>query len=78
MRSKELTMNTGVVKFFNSEKGYGFITDDKTKQDIFVHFSSINSDGYKTLEKDQKVSYEIVKDPKDESKSKASNVTVLK
>ena len=78
MRSKELTMNTGVVKFFNSEKGYGFITDDKTKQDIFVHFSSINSDGYKTLEKDQKVSYEIVKDPKDESKSKATNVTVLK
>jgi len=71
-------MNTGVVKFFNSEKGYGFITDDKTKQDIFVHFSSINGDGYKALEKDQKVSFDIEKDPKDESKSKATNVTILK
>lgn len=71
-------MNTGIVKFFQSEKGYGFITDDKTKQDLFVHFSSINSDGYKTLEKDQKVSYDIVKDPKDETKLKAVNVTILK
>jgi len=70
-------MNTGIVKFFNSEKGYGFITDDATKQDIFVHFSSINGNGYKTLVEGQKVSFEISKDPKDPSKSKAVNVTVL-
>lgn len=70
-------MNTGIVKFFNSEKGYGFITDDKSKEDIFVHFSSINVDGYKALEKDQKVSFDIEQDPKDPSKSRAVNVTIL-
>ncbi len=71
-------MNTGIVKFFNSEKGFGFITDDTTKKDIFVHFSSINIDGYKTLEEGQKVSYSIEQDPKDETKSRAVNVTIIK
>lgn len=71
-------MNTGIVKFFNSEKGYGFITDDATKKDIFVHFSSINVDGYKTLEDGQKVTFDIEQDPKDPSKSRATNVTIVK
>lgn len=70
-------MHTGVVKFFNSDKGYGFITDDETKKDIFVHFSSINVEGYKTLTEGQKVSFEVVEDPKDNTKSKAVNVTIL-
>ena len=50
---------TGTVKWFNAEKGYGFIKDEEEK-DIFVHFSSINSDGYKTLEEGQKVTYDLV------------------
>lgn len=71
-------MNTGIVKFFNSEKGFGFITDDATKKDIFVHFSSINVDGYKTLEDGQKVTFDIEPDLKDASKSRAVNVTPVK
>lgn len=71
-------MNTGIVKFFNSEKGFGFITDDATKKDIFVHFSSIKVDGYKTLEDGQKVTFDIEPDPKDPSKSRAANVTPVK
>ncbi len=51
-------MNTGKVKWFNAEKGYGFISDDNGQGDIFVHFSGINGSGYKSLEEGQKVSYE--------------------
>ncbi len=49
---------TGKVKWFNAEKGYGFITGDDGK-DEFVHFSSIKVDGYKTLNEDDAVSYEV-------------------
>ncbi|HAB67164.1 MAG TPA: cold-shock protein [Firmicutes bacterium] len=71
-------MNTGIVKFFNKEKGYGFITDDKTKKDYFVHFSAINVEGYKSLEDGQKVSFDIEPDPKDENKTRAVNVSIMK
>lgn len=51
-------MKNGTVKWFNNEKGYGFITgDDGT--DIFVHFSGIASKGYRTLEQGQKVTYSV-------------------
>ena len=51
-------MSTGKVKWFNAEKGYGFITaEDGT--DIFVHFSAINTDGYKSLEEGEAVSFEV-------------------
>ncbi len=70
-------MNQGVVKWFKSDKGFGFITNEETNEDIFVHFSGINGDGYKVLEEGQKVSFDIEKDPKDNSKNKAVNVTVL-
>ncbi|MBQ1897325.1 MAG: cold-shock protein, partial [Lachnospiraceae bacterium] len=43
-------MNKGTVKWFNAQKGYGFITDEASGKDVFVHFSGINSDGYKTLD----------------------------
>lgn len=52
-------MNTGTVKWFNSTKGFGFITNDATNEDIFVHFSGIATDGFKTLEEGQKVTFEI-------------------
>lgn len=64
---------TGTVKWFNAEKGYGFIKDEEGK-DIFVHFSSINSDGYKTLEEGQKVTYELVESDRG---PQAKNVTVV-
>lgn len=63
----------GKVKWFNAEKGYGFITVDGGK-DVFVHFSAINGQGYKTLEEGQNVSFEIVQGDRG---PQASNVTVL-
>ena len=52
-------MNKGTVKWFNSQKGYGFITNAENGEDVFVHFSGIAGDGYKTLEEGQNVSFEI-------------------
>ncbi len=70
-------MNQGTVKWFKSDKGFGFITNDNTKEDIFVHFSAIVGEGYKVLEEGQKVTFDIEIDPKDNSKTKAVNVTVI-
>ncbi len=67
-------MNNGTVKWFNAQKGFGFITDDATGKDVFVHFSAIMIDGFKTLEEGQKVSFDTEKDPKDSSKLRAVNV----
>ena len=61
----------GTVKWFNGEKGFGFITGEDGN-DVFAHFSQINSDGYKTLEEGQKVTYEVVEGPKG---PQASNIT---
>ncbi|MGB3123882.1 MAG: cold-shock protein [Pseudomonas sp.] len=52
-------MATGKVKWFNAEKGFGFITQDGDGPDLFVHFSAIKGDGFKTLEENQKVEFEI-------------------
>ena len=52
-------MSTGIVKWFNSSKGYGFITPDDGGDDLFVHFSEIKSEGYATLDEGQKVEYEV-------------------
>ena len=49
----------GTVKFFNSSKGYGFITPEEGGNDLFVHFSGIQIEGYKTLNEDQKVEYTV-------------------
>ncbi|MDR2378261.1 MAG: cold-shock protein, partial [Bifidobacteriaceae bacterium] len=57
-------MATGVVKFFTPEKGYGFIAPDGGGRDLFVHFSAIQSDGFRTLEKDQQVEFDVVDSPK--------------
>ncbi len=52
-------MVTGTVKFFNSEKGYGFIAPDDGGDDVFVHFSNIAGSGYRNLEEGQKVTFEV-------------------
>ncbi|HEV09084.1 MAG TPA: cold-shock protein [Sulfurihydrogenibium azorense] len=62
---------TGTVKWFNSKKGFGFITRDDGQGDVFVHFSAIQSKGFKTLEEGQKVEFEIAQDEKG---PKAANV----
>ena len=70
-------MNYGTVKWFNSEKGYGFIANDAGGEDVFVHFKSIQSSGYKSLADGQKVSFDIEADPKDSRKLRAVKVCVL-
>lgn len=52
-------MSTGTVKWFNSSKGYGFITPDDGGKDLFVHHSDIQTSGYATLDEGQKVEYEV-------------------
>ena len=70
-------MNNGTVKGFNASKGYGFITNDADGQEVFVHYSAINADGYKTLEEGQKVTFDIQEDEKNKEKFRAVNVTVV-
>jgi CspA family cold shock protein len=55
---------TGTVKWFNSEKGYGFLSVDGTDRDVFVHHTAIVMDGFRVLEQDQRVEFEIVDGPK--------------
>lgn len=69
-------MNNGTVKWFNEDKGFGFISDDNGGADLFVHFSAIQSGGFKSLREGQKVSYEVETDPKNSSKLRAANVRV--
>ena len=57
-------MATGVVKWFNGEKGFGFIAQDGGGPDVFVHFSAIAGNGYKNLEENQKVEFDLTQGPK--------------
>ncbi|MBP0439844.1 cold-shock protein [Tianweitania sediminis] len=66
-------MNTGVVKFFNSTKGFGFITPDAGGTDVFVHISSVERSGMYTLNEGQKVSFDVVRDKKS-GKNAADNL----
>jgi CspA family cold shock protein len=70
-------VNNGTVKWFNSEKGYGFIANDNGGDDVFVHFRSIQGDGYKTLAEGQKVTFDIETDPRDSRKLRAVNVCIV-
>lgn len=56
--------STGIVKWFNDAKGFGFITPDDGGEDLFAHFSSIQMNGFKTLKEGQKVAFEIIQGPK--------------
>ncbi len=69
-------MYSGTVKWFNSEKGYGFISNDDGGDDVFVHFSSIKTEGFKTLKDGQKVTFDTEADPKNSSKQRAINVSI--
>jgi CspA family cold shock protein len=57
-------MEQGTVKWFNDAKGFGFITRDANNEDIFVHFSAINANGFRSLQEAQRVQFEVVKGPK--------------
>jgi CspA family cold shock protein len=67
-------MKQGKVKWFNAEKGYGFITPNDGGDDVFVHFSAIQGDGYKKLEEGQEVEFEITRGQKG---PQAENVSPL-
>ena len=70
-------MKQGTVKWFSDSKGFGFIADDEGGEDIFVHFSSIVSEGFKTLAEGQKVTFDVEQDPKNSSKLRAANVQIV-
>jgi CspA family cold shock protein len=57
-------MPTGTVKWFNADKGFGFIAPDDGSADVFAHFSAINSSGYRSLTENQKVEFETERGPK--------------
>ena len=67
-------MAQGSVKWFNAEKGFGFIAPEDGGTDVFVHYSAITSSGYRTLEENQKVEFETTQGPKG---PQASNVSPL-
>ena len=67
-------MPTGTVKWFNAEKGFGFIAQDDGGADVFVHFSAIAGNGYRNLEEGQKVEFETSQGPKG---LQAANVTLV-
>ncbi|GAB2494734.1 cold-shock protein [Luteococcus sediminum] len=68
-------MATGTVKWFNADKGFGFIQPDDGSADVFAHFSAINSGGFRSLDENDKVEYELTQGPKG---PQASNISVLR
>ncbi|MGI5897221.1 MAG: cold-shock protein [Oscillospiraceae bacterium] len=69
-------MNKGTVKWFNADKGFGFLSNDDGSDDVFVHFSAITGEGYKSLSEGQRVTFDTEPDPKNSRKLRAVNVCV--
>ena len=67
-------MTTGTVKWFNADKGFGFITPEDGSKDVFAHFSANNSGGFRSLEENQRVEFETQDGPKG---PQAANITVI-
>ncbi|WP_159808378.1 cold-shock protein [Cellulomonas citrea] len=67
-------MAAGTVKWFNAEKGFGFITPDDNGADVFVHYSAIAADGYRSLDEGQKVQFDVTQGPKG---PQAANLTLI-
>jgi cold shock protein len=67
-------MATGTVKWFNAEKGFGFIAQEGGGPDVFVHYSAINANGFRSLEENQSVSFDVTQGPKG---PQAENVSVI-
>ncbi|CAN5162296.1 MAG: cold-shock protein [Cellulomonas sp.] len=67
-------MATGTVKWFNGEKGFGFIAPDDGGPDVFAHYSAIQSSGYRSLDENQKVQFDVTQGPKG---PQAENITPL-
>ena len=73
-RNKGKEMAQGTVKWFNADKGFGFIAQDGGGEDVFVHFSAIQSNGFKSLDENQKVEFDLASGPKG---PQAENVRVV-
>jgi CspA family cold shock protein len=73
LKIRRYLMNKGTVKWFNAEKGFGFITTDSGK-DIFVHFSAIQGDGFKSLDEGQKVSFDITQGNKGDQATNVNRI----
>ena len=67
-------MATGTVKWFNAEKGFGFITPDGGGADVFAHYSAIDATGFRTLDENQRVEFEIAQGPKGPQAAQISSI----
>ncbi len=67
-------MNNGTVKWFNSEKGFGFLSNDNGGEDVFVHFSALNMDGFKELKDGERVEFEVTEGEKGPQAANVSRI----